>query len=452
MGHLVDEETRAAASNWPNTTNRVLTFELCVVSGADKGAKLLVGPAAEGHLYIGKGQLCELRLDDALVSRRHASLEVLGDGLHVVDQGSTNGTFVNDVRVVEVVLRGGELIRVGNTELRVVNLGTEERVVSPPRDLGFGRFLGISPQVRRLHPVLWKLAASDVPLVVEGETGTGKEVLCEAIHEAGARASKPYVIFDCTAVPPTLAEAALFGHEKGSFTGATSARMGVFEQAQGGTLLIDELGDLDISLQPKLLRAIERGEIQRIGSNRWVRVDVRVVAATRRDLEAEIQKGRFRDDLYYRLAVARVELPALRRREGDIAFLARHFWEAMGGDHESLSNDFIEKMESYSWPGNVRELRNAVARHVALGELGEALLGGSGLNTSSEPPRGERDLVAELIRTEPSFYRARTRVMADFESRYLQAALAKHDGNVSRASDALGIGRRYFYIRRKKSS
>src|SRR6185295_1871125 len=178
-----------------------------------------------------------------------------------------------------------------------------------------------------------------------------------------------FVVFDCTAVPPTLVESELFGHERGAFTGAIANRKGVFEQADGGTLLIDEIGDLEPHLQPKLLRALERSEVRRVGGTGWVKVDVRVLSATRRDLDKEVAAGRFRDDLYHRLAVTRIELPPLRKRRGDVALLARAFAARLGATLDAFGHETLARWEDYTWPGNVRELRNAVARRIALGEL-----------------------------------------------------------------------------------
>ena len=234
---------------------------------------------------MGQSQVCDLRLSDRQVSRRHFALSPMNRGLRLVDLESTNGTFVDGVRVFDALLGGGELVRCGATALRV------ERVSSEPVQLGaargFGRLVGASPPMRRLYPLCERLAASDVSVVIEGETGTGKEVLAESLHEASARRAGPFVVFDCTSVPPTLVESELFGHERGAFTGATGTRHGVFEQAHGGTLLIDEVGDLDLALQPKLLRALERSEVRRVGGDRWIKVDIRVLAATRRDLHLE---------------------------------------------------------------------------------------------------------------------------------------------------------------------
>jgi DNA-binding NtrC family response regulator len=288
-----------------------------------------------------------------------------------------------------------------------------------------------------------------VPVIIEGETGTGKEVLAESLHEMGPRAAGPFVVFDCTAVPPNLVESALFGHERGSFTGATEGRRGVFEDAHGGTLLLDEIGDLELSLQAKLLRAIERREVQRIGYNRWIKVDVRVLSATRRDLDREIQAGRFRDDLFFRLAVARVELPPLRAREGDIVVLARHFWEHLAPRGQGFPPDFVERLEGYAWPGNVRELHNAVARRVALGDQAPIPSGRAGAESAASSARSA-DVIEAVLALDLPLQRAREQVVEAFERRYVQRVLAAHHGNVSAAAAASGIARRYFQILRAR--
>ncbi len=298
--------------------------------------------------------------------------------------------------------------------------------------------VGESPAMRRVYALCRRLAQSDVPVVVEGETGTGKEVLAEALHASGARAKAPFVVFDCTAVAPSLLESALFGHERGAFTGALAQRRGVFEQAHGGTLFIDEIGELEPTLQPKLLRAIERGEVQRVGSSRWDRVDVRIIAATRRDLDSEVQAGRFRDDLFFRLAVGRVELPPLRRRPGDIAVLARHFWHLIAGPGRPLPAGLVERLEARSWPGNVRELQNAIARHVAVGDLPEETVSPS--RTASSDP------IERVLSMDLPLPRARAEVVEEFERRYVEAALHRCDGNVTRAAKASGLALRYFQI------
>jgi len=308
--------------------------------------------------------------------------------------------------------------------------------------------------MRRLYPLCDRLAKSDVPVLIEGETGTGKEVLAESLHQSGGRADKPFVVFDCTTVPPSLVESLLFGHEKGAFTGAVTTRHGVFEQAHGGTLFIDEIGDLDYPLQAKLLRAIERHDVQRVGGSSWMKTDVRIIAATRRDLEREIQAGRFRDDLFYRLAVARVELPPLRRRAGDVDRLARRFWRDLGGDEDSFPTDLFLRMEGYSWPGNVRELFNRVAHWKAVGDLSHLELPSELSTEEEEGPgiakAGSHDFLEDILDASLPFGQAKEMLLREFERRFLERSLTQHRGNVSKAAAASGVTRRYFYVLRSR--
>jgi DNA-binding NtrC family response regulator len=410
------------------------TFVVHVVSGPDAGKSFPVDVSRGGRSLLGQSPACTVRLDDPMVSRRHAAFDFVSGALRLSDLGSTNGTFVNGIRAFDVALAGGETIHVGGSVLRLE--AGEEKVETTSEQTRFGRFVGASQEIRRLYPTMERIAASDIPVVIEGETGTGKEVLAESLHETGSRASGPFVVFDCTTVAANLMEATLFGHERGAFTGALTSAPGLFEQADGGTLFIDEIGDLDVALQAKLLRAIERAEVRRIGGRQWIRVNVRVIAATRRDLDREVVAGRFRDDLFFRLAVARVELPPLRNRRKDIALLAAYFWEQLGGEPAALTGDLLDRLQDYDWPGNVRELRNAVARKIALGEL------------SKPAPRtaaaSAADPIQEIIDLELPFPIARDRVIGLFEQRYVAQVLARHSGNVTRAAHASGVGRRYF--------
>jgi len=298
--------------------------------------------------------------------------------------------------------------------------------------------------MRRLYPLCERLAQSNVAVVIEGETGTGKEALAEALHETGPRAGGPYVVFDCTSVHGPLMESELFGHDKGAFTGAIAMRKGVFELAHGGTLLIDEIGDLDLSLQPKLLRAVERGEMRRVGGDRPIHVDVRLIAATRRDLDQEVAAGRFREDLFHRLAVARIELPPLKRRRGDVALLARHWWSVLGGDLAGPPSELLRRWEREPWPGNVRELRNTIARHIALGDLAP---------TADPPPSSHgrgHDVIEEAIHAGLPFVRAREKVVDEFQRRYLEHVLTQAGGDTAKAAAASGIARRYFNLLRAR--
>ncbi|WP_044240866.1 sigma 54-interacting transcriptional regulator [Chondromyces apiculatus] len=452
------------------------SFAISVLAGPDEGKRIVVAPGMPARVLAGTSPACDLVLADRLVSRRHIAFELSRSRLRVTDLGSRNGTFVQGLLSGDVYLRGGEMIRLGETVLRVETLGAVPAPELTPA-VRFGKLVGASEEMRRLYPLCDRLAASSVPVIIEGETGTGKEVLAEAIHEQGPRAAKPFVVFDCTAVPPTLVESALFGHERGAFTGASDSRRGVFEEAHGGTLLLDEIGDLEIALQAKLLRAIQRSEIQRVGSARWIRVDIRVLAATRRDLEREIQAGRFRDDLFFRLAVARIELPALRKRRGDVTVLAHHFWQELAGKRVPFPPGFAERLEDYDWPGNVRELYNAVARRVALGEAAPietsrpqpappapgsippppsstasppSLATLAAAAGATESAASTTDVVEETLGMDLPLARARERVVEEFERRYVQRVLAQHGGNVRSAAAASGIARRYFQILRAR--
>jgi DNA-binding NtrC family response regulator len=431
-------------------------FSLTVVEGPDVGRSFTIAPSQPSRVLVGQSPACDLRLQDRLVSRRHAAFEPSsGARLRISDLGSTNGTQVQGLAVLDALLGGGETVRLGDTVIRVDRVSRVDPV-SLPTATCFGKIVGASPEMRLVYPLCERLAASAVPVIIEGETGTGKEVLAESLHEMGPRAGGPFVVFDCTAVAPNLVESALFGHERGSFTGATEPRRGVFEEAHGGTLLLDEIGDLELSLQAKLLRALERSEVQRVGSSRWTRVDVRVLAATRRDLDREIQLGRFRDDLFFRLAVARIELPPLRRRTGDVSVLAHHFWRrltevgaagapgAAASPPPAFPADFAQRLEAYDWPGNVRELYNAVARRVALGELAQ-------IETArGAPPSVRGDFTESVLALDLPLVRAREKVVEDFERRYVQRILAQHGGNVTSAAAASGIARRYFQLLRAR--
>ncbi|MEZ4444312.1 MAG: sigma 54-interacting transcriptional regulator [Polyangiaceae bacterium] len=426
------------------------TFALTVVEGPDRGLQHTVDGSHPGRVLIGKSEVCEIRLTDAAVSRRHCAVEVVGHRLRLTDLGSTNGTVVDGVSVLAGYLNGSEILRVGSTAIRVDTGAPRPIPKQPPRD-HFGSTLGGSESMRRLYPLCERLAGSNVPVVIEGETGVGKEQLAESLHQQSDRAEAPFVVFDCTAVAPNLIESELFGHEKGAFTGSVTTHRGVFELADGGTLFIDEIGDMPLELQPKLLRALERLQVKRVGGQSVLSVDVRVIAATRRDLDREVQLGRFRDDLFHRLAVARVELPPLRERRGDVAVLARHFWKQFGGDPTQLPRELVRSWEDYAWPGNVRELRNAVARRIALGELGEDPPSASrpGVFESTAPHTAphtgtehHRDPIAVVLAMDLPLADARQQITSEFERRYVSHLLEQHHGNVTRAAAAAGITRR----------
>jgi DNA-binding NtrC family response regulator len=387
-----------------------------------------------GPFLIGQSSACQIRLMDRGVSRRHAAFEFADPGLRFTDLGSTNGSYIGGVRVLDARLFGGETIRVGDTTLRL-QPAVRSDTTSLSARTHFGRVHGFSVAMRRLYPTFEKLASARIPVLIEGETGTGKEVLAEALHEEGPLAKLPFVVFDCTAVPPNLVESELFGHEKGAFTGAVAKRRGVFELAHGGTLLIDEIGDLEASLQPKLLRVLERSEVRRVGGDHPIPVDVRILAATRRNLDREVQEGRFRDDLFHRLVVGRVELPPLRERRGDVEPLARYFWQQAGGEPRDFPADELGRWQDAPWPGNIRELRNAVARRLA---MGAAVL--------SSQHEDDEELLSldEVLTRDLPLAEVRRIVNERLERAYVDRMLDKHDGVVTRAAEASGIARRHF--------
>ncbi len=288
--------------------------------------------------------------------------------------------------------------------------------------------------MRHLYPTLRRLAERDVPVILEGETGVGKELLAEALHEASPRASGPFVVFDCAGVPAGEVEAVLFGREEDG-----RLRPGLFEEASGGTLLIDEVAELDLAVQPKLLRAVDKREIRRVGGARSVPVDVRVLSATRRDLDREVADGRFREDLFFRIAVTRVELPPLRKRLEDVELLAAHFWQAAGGAGD-VPAATLARLRAYDWPGNVRELMNVVTRACAVGEAPAP----SGADRAAPGASAPRDFIDRVVAERLPLGRARERVVEEFERRYVEDAFVQNGRNVTRAAAAAGIARRYF--------
>lgn len=449
-GNAPEDSSTQVSEKRVGRTRTFSTWRLMVTAGLDAGQDFPIAANVPQRILLGTSPACDLRLTDPTVSRRHAALEPTERGLRLTDLSSTNGVFVNGLKVFDALLRGGETITVGSTSLRL-EAGASEQIREVPV-MGFGKFVGASPEMRALYPLCFRLASSDLPLVIEGETGTGKEVMAEAIHDASPRADHELVVFDCTTVPPNLAESLLFGYEKGAFTGAVSSKAGYFEQAHGGTLLIDEIGELEPALQAKLLRAIERGEVRRVGARRWSRYDVRIVAATRRDLDREVGLGRFRDDLFYRLAVGRIELPPLRRRAGDVELLARHFWTAFSGKPEQPDTAFLQSLVSRDWPGNVRQLRNVVAQRIALGDLFDLeSIDLSVQGRSRGHAASDTEPIADVLARELPFPVARRLVLAAFETRYVAQVLANHGGNVGAAAKASGVGRRYFQMIRGRT-
>jgi len=408
---------------------RTKKLRVDVVAGPNAGASVqLCVPEAR----VGSGPGCDLVLADTTVSRHHLTLKVEPGGVRVVDAGSRNGTTVDGVRVFDAYARNDSTIGLGNTMLRLQVLPDVVELPLSSRDR-FGGLLGASIAMRRVFTVLERVAPSDDTVLLEGETGTGKEIAAEAIHEESPRAGGPYVVFDCSAVAANLMDSELFGHVRGAFTGATSDRQGTFERADGGTVFLDEVGELPLDLQPKLLRALERLEVRPVGSNTPRRVDVRIIAATNRNLGEEVARGRFREDLLYRLAVVRVALPPLRERLDDIPMLAAHFAGGLRrGRSDLLDERVVRSLMARAWPGNVRELRNAVARTLSIGAPDPASGGGETAPPSVDHP----DLAVPLME-------ARDELAARFEESYLREALRRAGGSAVKAAELAGVNRKF---------
>lgn len=415
-----------------------------VVQGPNKGTAVdLPGPEAK----IGTGKECNLVLTDATVSRLHLLVRVEGESIRVIDPGSRNGTLLDSVPIRDAYARPDSLITLGDTALRLRMLS--DMVVLPlSARVRFGRLHGKSVAMRRVFALLERVAPTDTTILIEGETGTGKELVAEAIHEESTRSCGPFIVFDCSAVSATLIESELFGHVRGSFTGAVSDRPGAFEAADGGTLFLDEIGELPLDLQPKLLRALERREVRRVGSNVARRADVRIVAATNRSLSREVERGKFREDLYYRLAVILVSLPPLRERPEDIPMLVRLFEGDLAGrmtPPRSLPESAVVAFAARSWPGNVRELRNAVARALSIGvsgrcgEAGES--GGAGAATAGAA--GAVGGGAPAIDLSEPLLAGRERAAEAYERAYIELALKQTGGNVSRAAEIARVNRKF---------
>jgi len=347
------------------TVRHLRKSKVVVVSGAEQGREVEVGkPRVTG----GRSIINDLVLSDKAISGSHFEILARDDGYRLRDLDSTNGTFVGELRVREVWLKPGQEFRVGHTLLRFVPMQDIVEIPLSKRDT-FESVTGSSVKMREIFATLEKVAPSELTVLVTGETGTGKEMIARGIHQASSRKSKPFVVLDCGAIPRDLIESTLFGHEKGSFTGAVAQHQGCFEQAHGGTIFLDEIGELDINLQPKLLRVLENRELKRVGGDRVIKIDVRVVAATNRDLRAMVNAGTFREDLYFRLSVIHVEMPPLRERKEDIPALAELFLREIGGRRGlpmSFSSDARAGLQSHGWPGTVRELKNVVGRAASL--------------------------------------------------------------------------------------
>ena len=424
-------------------------LRLTVVAGPDRGKTIDLGP---GTYHVGKSPDCELVLSDGSVSRKHLKLIMLADGIEVHDLGSTNGSYFQGARFEVITVAPGASVVLGQTELKVVSTDPPSTGNEMPR---FGDMLGAASPMRQVFEVLSRVAPSEAAVLVQGETGTGKELVAEALHNHSARKKGPFVICDLGALPRSLIESELFGHVRGAFTGADRDRMGAFQQANGGTIFLDEIGELDMDVQPRLLRALERRQVKPVGTSSYQQVDVRVVAATNRDLAAECRAGRFREDLFHRLAVVRVQLPPLRERREDIPLLVEHFLgvaaRSAGTAPLPVPPGTMAALAAYDWPGNVRELRNVLERAVSLagGALDPVTLG---LDEHHTRPPGSMGggSAAPAVDVDVTFKEAKESLIQAWEREYVQKLLDKAQGNVSLAARQAGIDRVYLHRLMKK--
>ena len=405
-------------------------WNLAILEGSQKGT---VFPCPLGTTVIGSATSSQVCLNDPTVSRVHAEVIVGQDRVLIRDCESTNGTYVEEVQVRDADVREGHRIRVGSTVLRLER-ANETLIAELSANERFGDMVGRSPAMRAVFSILERVAPTDARVLLQGETGTGKDLAARAIHENSRRADGPYVAVDCGAIAESLFESELFGHVRGAFSGAVSDRTGVIEEANGGTLFLDEIGELSLGLQRKLLRMLESREVRRVGSNQTRPMDVRIIAATNRPLSASVNAGHFREDLFFRLAVVTVELPPLRQRRTDIPMLARHLLEELTDQPAPLPSDVAVALMSRGWPGNVRELRNFLERGLSLGWRAERRAPETG-----PIPSG----IDDFVPTHLPLKEARVAWVDRFDEIYLRALLRKTGGNVSAAAREAGVGRRF---------
>jgi DNA-binding NtrC family response regulator len=407
-------------------------FELWVAEGQPPAERRW--RHAGDRFSIGSHPTNELVLGDGAVSRFHCEVRCDGDAVLIADLGSRNGTFVDGVRVKEAYLSRGAVVRLGRVPIR---FGAQpvRRAAVLSESPSFGGLVGDSAAMRAVFALLERAAGASSTVLLEGPTGTGKGEAALALHDAGARRGRPFVVVDCGAIPQNLVESELFGHERGAFTGADAARAGAFETAHGGTIFLDEIGELPLAVQPRLLRALEERQVRRIGSQAMRPVDVRVIAATNRDLRSAVNDGSFRTDLFYRLAVVRIRLPALRDRLEDLPVLCARLLDGLGATAEQAAamqtRDFVSGLRRSPWDGNVRELRNYLERCLVLEQ--------------QPPPREADEGFGPDPAALPRFQDARGRALSQFERRYLELLLEKHDGKVAVAAEAAGLSRVYLY-------
>ena len=423
---------------------------LVVVSGSARGKRVKLGE----RLTVGKAADNDLVLPDDTVSRHHCELERTPLGIIVRDLGSTNHTRVGRTAVREAMIESGSTIVVGSVELLLRGEPNRTQVL-PSEATSFGEALGTSLSMRQIFGVLERIAPTDASVLLEGETGTGKDVLARSIHQMSTRKDQPFVVVDCGAISYNLIESELFGHERGAFTGAVAARQGAFEIAGHGTVFLDEVGELPLDVQPKLLRVLESGEFRRVGGNKPLHAAARIVAATKRNLKEEVERGKFREDLYFRLSVVPITVPPLRTRREDVPALVEQFLELArkrdpNASAISLTRETVSALAAHDWPGNVRELRNVLDRAIYIAAAGGEreirlvdLPVSPGSITGSQPSAANAGYPA--FDSEKSYREIRSDFESEFERRYVAWLLDRHSGNISAAAREAKMDRKHLY-------
>jgi transcriptional regulator with PAS, ATPase and Fis domain len=386
---------------------------------------------SKGVVTIGKDPQNDIVITDDYISSYHCKI-VQKDGVFtLIDLGSTNGTLLNGQKVMQAQLQADNVIDLGKASLTFC-YQQDVRKVQPKTQGRYAGMISQDPAMQTIFGLIDQVAPTDATVFVHGETGSGKELIARSIHEQSGRKHKPFLSVNCGAIAKELIESELFGHEKGAFTSADNQRMGLFEQAHGGTLFLDEVGELPLDLQPKLLRVLETGEIRRVGGNKDIAVDVRIVSATHRDLPTEVAQKRFREDLLYRLFVIPIELPALRARMGDLEPLVQYFIEQHAEKYQQaakpISPQAMEKLKKHSWPGNIRELKNVIQRAIILSFHADQIEA-----AHVQYPTGQQDVQESA----PAF----SGTLEDMEKQTILRSLIAHQWNKTQTAKALGIAK-----------
>lgn len=419
---------------------------IIVIDGPQQGDEIVL---ESDHFTMGSSPQNDFVIIDPAVSKQHCEIQLFPQGYLIRDLQSTNGTFVHGVRVTDAFLNEGSEITLGTTRLLFCPLQDTTEFTLSDSDR-FGRVIGKSIPMKKVFHIAETYAPTDTTILIEGATGTGKEILAEEIHNHSKRRDGPFVVIDCGSLSHGIVESELFGHTKGAYTGAAADRMGAFEQANGGTIFIDEISELNLMLQPKLLRVLEKKEVRRMGSNKMKQVDVRIICATNLSLEKQVNSSLFREDLYYRISIVKIVLPPLRNRKDDIVLLTQHFLREVTGkeDADKLINiqKTMQAFHAHDWPGNVRELRNLVemSAHAPDGMIdpgSHMYLGRMGNMGDSTPGH---------LYDDAPFKEAKSRIIGNFEEHYLRELLERNEWNVSKAAREADIERVYLIRLMKK--